>query len=98
MEEALETVHIQAPLVPLYANVIAAAVTDPSEIKRLLVDQVTGTVRWRESVEAMVEAGVTKFVEIGGGVLGPMIRRINSDVTNRAVISMADIETLAKEL
>ena len=98
MEEALEKVHIQAPLLPLYANVIAAAVTDPAEIKRLLVDQVTGTVRWRESVEAMVEAGVTKFVEIGGGVLGPMIRRINSDVTNRAVISMADIETLAKEL
>jgi len=98
MEEALSKVHFQAPLVPLYANVTAAAVTDPAIITRLLVDQVTGTVRWRESVDAMVAPGVTEFVEIGGRVLGPMIRRIAPDARNRGVVTMADIEELAKDL
>ncbi len=98
MEQALDAVRIQAPLVPLYANVTAAAVTDPATIARLLVDQVTGTVRWRESVEAMIVAGVTEFVEIGGRVLGPMIRRIAPDAKNRGVVTMTDIEELAKDL
>jgi len=98
METALAGVRLQAPLVPLYANVTAAAVTDPDTIVKLLVDQVTATVRWRESVEAMITAGVTEFVEFGGRVLGPMIRRINADVTNRSVVTMAEIEDLAKEL
>jgi [acyl-carrier-protein] S-malonyltransferase len=98
MADALDTVQLQAPLVPLYANVTAAPVTDPATIKALLVDQVTATVRWRESVEAMIAAGVTEFVEIGGRVLGPMIRRIDPDATNRGVVTMADIEALAKDL
>ena len=98
MDAALAAVPIQAPLVPLYANVTAAPVSDPGDIRRLLVQQVTGTVRWRESVEAMTAAGVTEFVEFGGKVLGPMIRRISSDVTTRSVISMDDIEALAKEI
>ena len=98
METALGDVRVQAPLVPVYANVTATAVTAPDEIIRLLVDQITGTVRWRESVEAMVAAGVTEFVEFGGKVLGPMIRRINPDVTNRGIVTMADIEAVAKDL
>jgi [acyl-carrier-protein] S-malonyltransferase len=62
------------------------------------VKQVTGTVRWRESVEAMVAAGVTEFVEFGGKVLSPMIKRISADVTTRSVMTMADVEALAKGL
>ena len=83
---------------PLYANVTAAAVSDPVEIRRLLVEQVTGRVRWRESVLAMVEAGTAQFVELGGKVLGPMIGRIAPDAGVTSVITMADIEALAKEL
>ena len=83
---------------PLYANVTAAAVSDPVEIRRLLVEQVTGRVRWRESVQAMVEAGTAQFVELGGKVLGPMIGRIAPDAGVTSVITMADIEALAKEL
>jgi [acyl-carrier-protein] S-malonyltransferase len=98
MAAALGEAKVQAPLVPLYANVTAAAVADPDTIRDLLVQQVTGTVRWRESVEAMIAAGVTEFVEFGGKVLGPMIKRIAPDATTRSIISMADIEALAKEL
>lgn len=98
MAEALAAARVQAPLVPLYANVTAAPVTDPSEIIRLLVDQVTGMVRWRESVVAMTEAGVAEFVEFGGKVLGPMIRRINPDCKQRGVVTMTDLEAAVKEL
>jgi [acyl-carrier-protein] S-malonyltransferase len=98
MAAAFAEAKVQSPLVPLYANVTAGPVTDPQEIVRLLVAQVTGTVRWRESVEAMIEAGTTEFVEFGGKVLGPMIKRINPDVTTRSVVTMADVETLAKDL
>ena len=84
--------------VPLYTNVTAAAVSDPAEVSRLLVAQVTGRVRWRESVIAMHEAGVDRFVELGGKVLGPMIGRCVSDVEVVSVVGMADIETLAQEL
>ena len=80
------------------ANVTAAAVTDPIKERRLLVEQVTGRVRWRESVLAMKAAGVEHFVELGGKVLGPMIGRTVEDVTVTSVVSMADIETLAKEI
>src|SRR5690606_30855266 len=66
---------------PLYANVTAAAVTDPAEEQRLLVEQVTGRVRWRESVIAMNAAGVTRFVELGGKVVGPMIGRTVKDMS-----------------
>ncbi|HEY0313064.1 MAG TPA: ACP S-malonyltransferase [Allosphingosinicella sp.] len=98
MEQALADARIAAPAVPLYANVTAAPVKDPAEIRRLLVAQVTGMVRWRESVAAMWEAGVTDFVEFGGKVLGPMVKRIAPDANVRSVVTMEDIEALAKEI
>src|SRR3546814_17055622 len=66
MADALAKVDLKPPVVALYANVTAAPVADPDTIRRLLVEQVTGTVRWRESVAAMAEAVVTLFVELGG--------------------------------
>ncbi len=98
MARALADARVQAPMVPLYANVTAAAVIDPDAIRALLVEQVTGVVRWRESVIAMTDAGVTEFVEFGGKVLGPMIKRINPDVATRSVVSMDDIEALVGAL
>jgi [acyl-carrier-protein] S-malonyltransferase len=98
MANALGKVNLRAPLLPVYANVTAAPVADPSEIRRLLVEQVTGTVRWRESILAMQGAGVHHFVELGGKVLAPMIKRITPDAEAVSVVSMDDIETLAKSL
>jgi [acyl-carrier-protein] S-malonyltransferase len=98
MEKALASADLRSPLVPVYANVTAAPVADPASIRTLLVEQVTGTVRWRESVEAMAAAGVTEFVEFGGKVLGPMIKRITPDATAISVVTMDDIEALAKTL
>jgi [acyl-carrier-protein] S-malonyltransferase len=98
MEQALADADVRPPLVTLYANVTAAPVDDPAEIKRLLVDQVTGMVRWRESVAAMAEAGVTHFVEFGGKVLGPMVKRIAPDARTSSVVTMDDIEALMREL
>ena len=98
MAEALAATPPGPLTVPLFANVTAAAGSDPGQIQRLLVEQVTGRVRWRESVIAMKEAGVERFVEFGGKVLGPMIGRCVSDVNVTSVISMDDIEALAKEL
>jgi [acyl-carrier-protein] S-malonyltransferase len=98
MAEALGNTPPGALRVPLFANVTAAVVTDPAEVRRLLVEQVCGRVRWRESVIAMQAAGVQQFVELGGKVLGPMIGRTVNDVTVTSVIGMADIEALAKEL
>ena len=98
MAEALAAVAIQAPLVPVYANVTAAPVVDPDIIRGLLVDQVTGMVRWRESILAMTEAGVTEFVEFGGKVLGGMVKRIAPDATATSIVTMEDIEALAKVL
>jgi len=98
MEKALASADLRAPLVAVYANVTAAPVADPASIRTLLVEQVTGTVRWRESVEAMVAAGVTEFVEFGGKVLGPMIKRIAPDAKATSVVTMDDIEALAKTL
>ncbi len=98
MAEALVTVDLRAPFVPVYANVTAAPVADPDAIRKLLVEQVTGTVRWRESVAAMHAAGVEHFVEFGGKVLGPMVKRIAADAMPLSVVSMADIEALAKSL
>ena len=92
MEDALAKAAIAAPLLPVYANVLAAPIADPEEIKARLVDQVTGRVRWRESVAAMWDAGVTDFVELGGKVLGPMIKRIAPDATVRSIVTMDDIE------
>jgi [acyl-carrier-protein] S-malonyltransferase len=84
--------------VPVYANVIAAPVSDPDEIRRLLVEQVTGMVRWRESVQAMHSAGVERFVELGGKVLGGMVKRMVPEADAVSVVTMADIEGLAKSL
>jgi [acyl-carrier-protein] S-malonyltransferase len=98
MAEALGKTPPGTLRVPLYANVTAAVVSDPADVQRLLVEQVCGRVRWRESVIAMHAAGVKTFVELGGKVLGPMIGRTVNDVTVTSVVSMADIEALAKEL
>ncbi|WP_327753731.1 ACP S-malonyltransferase [Sphingobium sp. SJ10-10] len=92
MEEALGKAAINTPLLPVYANVLASAIADPEEIKARLVEQVTGRVRWRESVAAMWNAGVTEFVELGGKVLGPMVKRIAPDATVRSIVTMDDIE------
>jgi [acyl-carrier-protein] S-malonyltransferase len=96
MAEALSATPPGALTVPLYANVTAAMVTDPAEVARLLVEQVCGRVRWRESVIAMQAAGVEQFVELGGKVLGPMIGRTVADVAVTSVVGMADIEALAQ--
>ncbi|AOR78433.1 ACP S-malonyltransferase [Novosphingobium resinovorum] len=98
MAEALAATPPGALRVALFANVTAAVVTDPAEVQRLLVEQVTGRVRWRESAIAMHAAGVERFVEIGGKVVGPMIKRSAGEVDVVAAISMAEIEELAKSL
>ena len=98
MDEALGLTPPNAFHLPLYANVTAAEVTDPAEERRLLVEQVTGRVRWRESVLAMKAAGVEHFVELGGKVLGPMVGRTVDEVTVTSVVAMADLEALAKEI
>jgi len=98
MAEALAGVQLNALLAPLYANVTAAAVSDGETIKRLLVEQVTGTVRWRESVINMGDAGITRCIEFGGKVLGPMVKRSAPDMTTMSLISMDDIELALKDL
>ncbi len=98
MAAALATTAIAPPFVPLVANVTAAPVTVPDTIRALLVEQVTGRVRWRESVLAMTEAGVDRFVELGAKVLSPMVKRITPDATAEAALDMAGIEALAKGL
>jgi [acyl-carrier-protein] S-malonyltransferase len=99
MAKALASAALQAPLVPVFANVTAAAVSDADTIRDLLVAQVTGRVRWRESVIAMAEAGVSQFVEFGGKVLGPMVKRsAGDDVEALSIISMDDIEALIAKL
>jgi [acyl-carrier-protein] S-malonyltransferase len=92
MRDALERVPPAALRVAVFANVTAAVVSDADEVARLLVEQVCGRVRWRESVVAMKGAGVHEFVELGGKVLGPMIGRCVSDVQVTSVVGMADIE------
>lgn len=92
MAQALGKATIAAPLLPVYANVLAAPIADPEEIKARLVEQVTGRVRWRESIAAMWDAGVTDFVEVGGKVLGPMVKRIAPDATVRSIVTMDDVE------
>jgi len=98
MRDALETANMRAPLVPVFANVTAAPVADPAAIRRLLVEQVTGAVRWRESVLAMQEAGVHQFVEFGGKVLAPMIKRVTPDAEAVSIVSMDDVEQVLKVL
>ncbi|MDE2618842.1 MAG: ACP S-malonyltransferase [Sphingomonadales bacterium] len=99
MAAALAKTPPGALRVPVLANVTAAVASEPAEVQRLLVEQVTGRVRWRESAIALREAGVTQFVELGGKVVGPMITRsAGPDVAVTSVVTMADIEDLAKSL
>ena len=98
MRDALSYVVVDTPAVPVFANVTAGPESDPDTIRNLLVEQVTGMVRWRESVINMGETGVEEFVEIGGKVLGPMVKRILPDARVTSVISIEDIEALAKEI
>ncbi|WEK42564.1 MAG: ACP S-malonyltransferase [Candidatus Sphingomonas colombiensis] len=98
MEKALADARLAAPLVPLYCNVDAAPVVEADLIRTGLVRQVTGMVRWRESVLAMQEAGVDTFVEFGGKVLAPMVKRIAPDANATSIVTMDDIEALLKTL
>ncbi|EPY03131.1 ACP S-malonyltransferase [Magnetospirillum fulvum] len=99
MAEALASVAMAAPKVPLVANVTAGKVTAPDEIRDLLVRQVTGTVRWRESVLFMKAQGVTSLVELGSGkVLGGLARRIDKELTGSSVGTPADVDAFLKSL
>ncbi|CUH53442.1 ACP S-malonyltransferase [Shimia marina] len=99
MAEALANVEIKAPAVPVIANVRAAAVSDPAEIRQLLVEQVTGSVRWRESVQMMAGDGVTEFWEIGAGkALSGMIRKIDRANGVRAVGTPEDVVAASESL
>jgi [acyl-carrier-protein] S-malonyltransferase len=93
MADALSKIAVAAPAVPLVANVTATAVSDPAAIVRNLVAQVTGTVRWRESVAFMAQQGVTSFYEIGAGkVLSGLVKRIADSATGTAIGTPADVE------
>ena len=96
MGEALGKIEIARPAVPVYANVTAAPESDPVMIRTQLVEQVTGMVRWRESVAAMAAAGVEEFVELGGRVLGPMVKRTAPDARVTSVVTIEEIEAWAK--
>jgi [acyl-carrier-protein] S-malonyltransferase len=98
MRDALGYVVIEAPAVPVYANVTAQPETDPDTIRNQLVEQVTGMVRWRESVANMAAAGVDEFVELGGKVLAGMVKRITPDAKVTSVVTIEDIEAAAKEI
>ena len=99
MAEALDDVQINAPAVPVVANVRAAAVTDPAMIRSLLVEQVTGSVRWRESVLWMADQGVTEAWEIGAGkALSGMIKRISKDVATNNVGTPDDVAAAVEAL
>ncbi|GGD49366.1 ACP S-malonyltransferase [Erythrobacter arachoides] len=98
MRTALGNMPPAAFRLPVYSNVTAAPVTDPAEEQRLLVEQITGRVRWRESVAAMHAAGTTHFVELGGKVVGPMVKKIAPDAMITSVVGMEDIEALAKTI
>jgi [acyl-carrier-protein] S-malonyltransferase len=99
MAAALAAADIRAPVVPVIANVTVAATTDPAAIRDLLVRQVTGRVRWRETVEHLRDAGVTRFVEIGAGkVLTGMSRRIAPDAESLSLNEPADLAAFAASL
>ena len=97
MADALSYVVLEAPAVPLYANVTAQPATDPDAIRTQLVEQVTGMVRWRESVANLFDAGVDEFVELGGKVLGGIVKRITPDAKVTSVVTIEDVEALARE-
>jgi len=98
MDAALTATPPGVPILPVFANVTAQPVADPAQIHRLLVEQVTGRVRWRESAIGMGASGVTHFVELGGKVLAPMIKRSFPDAVVTSVVTMEDMESLAQEI
>lgn len=99
MAEALAGVTISAPAVPVVANVRAEAVSDPDMIRKLLVEQVTGSVRWRESVTYMAAQGVDEIWEVGAGkALSGMVRRISREVNCRAVGTPDDVSAAIEAL
>lgn len=99
MAAALENVAVSAPVVPVVANVLAQAISDPAEIKKRLVEQVTATVRWRECVTYMTANGVTHFYEIGAGkVLAGLARRIDPAVVSMSIGSPADVDAALGQL
>lgn len=98
MQDVLSYVLVKEPTVPVFANVTAQPETDPDTIRNQLVEQVTSVVRWRESVANMFDAGVHEFVEIGGKVLAPMVKRIVPDAKVTSAVTIEDIEALAKEI
>lgn len=99
MAEALSHVNIERPAVPVVANVVAEAINDPATIRSLLVDQVTGSVRWRESVLWMAQHGVSEAWEIGAGkALSGMIRRIDRSITCRSVGTPEEVKAAADSL
>ena len=97
MRDALERVSMATPRVPLIANVLASEITEPNAIKQRLVEQVTGLVRWRESVQYMKTAGVEMLVECGSGkVLSGLVKRIDKEMTGTALNTPSDIEAFLK--
>ena len=93
MAEALKNTNLKAPIVPIMANVTAALTNDPEEIRRLLVEQVTGVVRWRESVLNMGAMGISSLVEVGAGkVLSGLARRIDKEIATQSIESLASID------
>jgi [acyl-carrier-protein] S-malonyltransferase len=99
MAEALNNADIKAPVVPLVANVLAAPIIDPVDIRDRLVEQVTGTVRWRESISWLAGEGVDTFVEVGTGkVLTGMVKRIAKEAGGMAVNSPDDIDAVIEKL
>jgi [acyl-carrier-protein] S-malonyltransferase len=99
MAEALTNADIKAPVVPLVANVLATPITDPVDIRNRLVEQVTGTVRWRESISWLAGEGVDTFVEVGTGkVLTGMVKRIAKEASGMAINSPDDIDAVIEKL
>jgi len=97
MADALANVTVHPPVVPVVSNVLAKAISDPVEIKRRLVDQVTGTVRWRESVSYMVANGITDMVEIGSGkVLAGLVKRTEKSLNAYSAGAPGDIEAIKR--
>ncbi len=99
MQQALDEVKIQAPSLPIIANVTVAPVTEPEDIKKLLVEQVTATVRWSETPKAFRQLGVEQAIECGvGKVLSGLMKRIDSDMACSALHTMEDIESFMNSL
>ena len=99
MEDALERVTMRPPRVPVISNVSVTPQSDPSAIKRLLVEQVTGRVRWRETIAGLRDRGITSVIEVGAGkVLTTMAKRIDKDLPAQSIETPQDIEAFLKSL